>query len=90
MCCVISEDKEKKVPVTVVNLCLCTKQLLLTSLVGKVTTDLITVFFCLQHRDQVDARPHLFASEFAVWESKVLVESSIASVSEVCRGRKVC
>jgi hypothetical protein len=53
----------------VVNLCLCTEQLLLASLVGKVTTDLITVFFCLQHGDQVDTRPHLFASEFAVRES---------------------
>lgn len=58
----------KNIPVAVVDLCLCAEQLSLTGLVGKVTTDLVTVLLCLQHGDKVDTRPHLFASEFAVGE----------------------
>lgn len=58
----------KNIPVAVVDLCLCAEQFSLTGLVGKVTTDLVTVLLCLQHGDKVDTGPHLFASEFAVGE----------------------
>jgi hypothetical protein len=60
-----SKERGKTIPIAMVNLGLCTEQLSLASLVGKVTTDLIAVFFCCQHGDEVDARPHLFAGEFA-------------------------
>lgn len=51
------------VPVAVVDLGLGTKQLLLTSLVGKVSSGLVAVLLGLEERDQVDTRPHLLAGE---------------------------
>ena len=52
-------------PVAVVDLGLCAEQLLLASLVGQVTTDLVAVFLGLQHGDQVNTGPHLLTCELA-------------------------
>lgn len=53
------------VPVGVVHLGILAEQLLLTSLISPVSSDLIAVFFRLQEGNQVDAGPHLLAGEFA-------------------------
>ena len=45
---------------------LVAEQLLLALDVGQVAADEIAVLFGLESRDQVDARPHLFAGEFSV------------------------
>ena len=61
MCCI-----ESCVPVRVVWTGLSTEKLLLTSLVGEVSTNLVTVFFGLKEGDKVDTRPHLLTSEFTI------------------------
>jgi hypothetical protein len=67
---------ESCVPIRVVWLGLSTEKLLLTSLVGKVSTDLVTVFFGLKERDKVDTRPHLLTGEFTIQLKAVSISSS--------------
>lgn len=67
-------------PVTVVNLGLGTKQLLLPGLVCQHTSDLIAVLLSLQKGDEMDAGPHLLAGEFTV-----CVEGMVSlGICEVC------
>lgn len=67
-----------------VDLCLTTEQFPLAGLVGEVAAHLVAVFFCLQHGDQVDAGPHLFAGEFAVVEpSNVSRELFVVFISSL-------
>lgn len=70
---------KKHIPITVVDLGLCTQQFSFAGLVSEVTTDLVAVFFCLQHGNQVDAGPHLFAGEFAAQRKKSVLAMVILS-----------
>ena len=59
-------NKKSYAPVRVVWAGLGSKKFLLTSLVGEVSTNLVTVFFGLKEGNQVDTRPHLLPGEFTV------------------------
>jgi len=65
----------RSVPVAVVCACLHTKQFLFSRLISEVAASLVAVFFGLEERGQVDARPHFLAGELAVWRSRVVSES---------------
>lgn len=54
------------IPVAVVDLRVRAKQFLLSRLICKVSSHLVSVFFRLQRGDKMYPRPHLLACEFAV------------------------
>jgi hypothetical protein len=71
----IALNQRKYTPVVVVDLCLRTKELLLTRLLGPVSPHQVAVLLGLQHGDQVDARPHLLARELAGFLVSILLYS---------------
>lgn len=56
--------------ISVINPAFGPKQLLLPSLIGKMSADLVPIFFGLEERDQVQARPDLFAGEFTILSTR--------------------
>lgn len=53
--------------VRVIHLCVLAHELLLALLISEVPTDLVAVLLGLEERNQMDTRPHLFASKFAAF-----------------------
>jgi hypothetical protein len=63
--CSALECSPEDIPVTVISTRLASKKLLFSCFVGEVPSHKITIFFCLEDGNEVDARPHLFACELA-------------------------
>lgn len=62
--------KKKNAPVRMINIGLRSHQVLLPRFVRQVSADLVAVFLRLEERDEVDAGPHLFTTEFTAKEEK--------------------
>ena len=58
------------VPIAMVDLGIVAQELLLTLLVGPVSTDLVAVLLSLQEGDEVDASPHLLTGKLTAKEGK--------------------
>lgn len=67
----IPSTRTTRLPVAVIHLGLRAEQLLLPRLVRVMPAHQIAVFFCLQHGNEVDARPHLLAGQFTALVSLV-------------------
>lgn len=71
-------------PVTVIDPRLCTKQLLFSRLVCQISSHLVAIFFSLQCGDEMYARPHLLAREFARTMSALRKTQFTPSIRIVC------